>query len=1154
VLSTFDKEMKADMKRTLLLKLTICLLPLLILLLFSIAPQVGAWQASAPAREANAAPTCANAAVHVNSDYRYASGSADFSDADGDPETGSTYRWLRNGVALSNTQFVSESLLLHFDNAANGANGETPSQSQGVTYTTGKWGSALVLTPTGYLRFPRQYNFDPTAGTVEMWVALRVAGSDPVYSSTTHTLFQYRVDSNNWIGVSQSTSGILYAGGTVNSQWESAYGSRGSMRGWNAGEWHHLAFTYSTAGNFMRFYVDGVLTADTNEHHYWAPPSTGLTITIGGASSGTAASYLLDEVRLSGRVLTPDEIVFHAKRFDQPHSNEISLALSGLSVGDSLTYVFTPTTPSETGTACQSAPWIYPGFPLANPQPPSTVLLPGSTAVTLTATSLVSTTCAYAVGSPLPYAQMTPFDLGNGTQTHQSVIGGLDTNPNVVNQVYVRCASHPDYLMSLKYRVRANVNPSYPRTGNLWGWSQWIGKGLPYMSRVDLWLGADPTRDQVLELRRLNPNVLILTSINAVENGGLPDDYYLKDINGNRIEVWPGTYRLNLTKLVVAEYQAHYAYQRMLDGGLLYDGVFFDNVFTTQAWQTRDIYGNLVAIDSDENGVADDPAILDANWKAGVFHELRTFRQLMPYALVSNHAANIAEPGIAEIFNGISFGFLTADVLEGERSFTDVWDRYNAWMTQAKTPPLTMFEASPPDQIAYGYDYSPLQKIPTSTLEFARTLYPYMRFGLALTLMKDGYFAYEFGDTWHGNDWWYDELDFDLGQPIGPAQRADVGFDIGPNLIVSGSFESAIVSPWKFSVDSSGGYSATLTRDTTTAAQGSASARVDIISTAGTDWRISFYQDNRSLVKGSTYDLAFWAKSDVTRTITLGAQKNATPWTNYGLGKSVTIDSAWRPYTVTFESNATANDARLQFFVGAVTGTVWLDDFHLTLHPPDVYQREFTNGMVLLNGSKAPQTLSLGKGYQRLVGTQAPRFETLLDDAAATFTLTAGTWPTATLDSGEWKAAGPFYHDWGESVHQLNSVQGEVRWSLPISATDVYTITAWWPAAPEASTWNQNAIYEVVASGQVVASAALNQTTGGDEWHLIGAVSLSPPAHAYVRLRCQGAPCMADALYLQSRARYNDGSLAMTVTLQPLDGIVLQRAGSHWLYLPLIRK
>jgi len=90
----------------------------------------------------------------------------------------------------------------------------------------------------------------------------------------------------------------------------------------------------------------------------------------------------------------------------------------------------------------------------------------------------------------------------------------------------------------------------------------------------------------------------------------------------------------------------------------------------------------------------------------------------------------------------------------------------------------------------------------------------------------------------------------------------------------------------------------------------------------------------------------------------------------------------------------------------------------------------------------------------------------------------------------------------------------------------VYTITAWWPAAPEASTWNQNAIYEVIANGQVVASATLSQTTGGDEWHLIAAVSFSPSTNAYVRLRCQGAPCIADALYLRSRARYNDGSLA----------------------------
>jgi hypothetical protein len=115
-------------------------------------------------------------------------------------------------------------------------------------------------------------------------------------------LFQYRVDNNNYLGIVHSTSGIIFAGGTVNGQWESAYGSRGDMRGWAAGDWHHLAFTYSAAGNFMRFYVDGVLAADTNEQHYWPPPGTAPDIAIGGPLSGAAATYWLDEVQLTDRV------------------------------------------------------------------------------------------------------------------------------------------------------------------------------------------------------------------------------------------------------------------------------------------------------------------------------------------------------------------------------------------------------------------------------------------------------------------------------------------------------------------------------------------------------------------------------------------------------------------------------------------------------------------------------------------------------------------------------------------------------------------------------------------------------------------------------------------------------------------------------------
>ena len=43
-------------------------------------------------------------------------------------------------------------------------------------------------------------------------------------------------------------------------------------------------------------------------------------------------------------------------------------------------------------------------------------------------------------------------------------------------------------------------------------------------------------------------------------------------------------------------------------------------------------------------------------------------------------------------------------------------------------------------------------------------------------------------------------------------------------------------------------------------------------------------------------------------------------------------------------------------------------------------------------------------------------------------------------------------------------------------------------------------------------------------------------------MTCTGsAPCIADALLLRSKARYNDGSTAAQVTLQPMDGIVLRR-------------
>jgi hypothetical protein len=1118
-----------------------------------------------------APPACSGAAASFTADYGYAVGSAGFSDADHDAESGSAFRWLVNGSAVASGQ-VGEGLLLHFETSPTGANGENAATASGVGYVAGHFGQALDLAKSGSLYFARADNLPLSEGTWEFWLAPRADGNDPIYTAAGpwQVLLYYEAPGGDNLYIAQDGNrGVLYAGGTVAGEWESAYSSAATTRAWQAGQWHHVAFTFSTTGNFMRFYLDGALVADTNEGHYWAPSTGGNRFAVGGTLWATAAHYWLDEVRLSGRVADASEIAARSHRTNAAEPNEVWLPTKGLAAGSTLAYEFTPRAGGQNGAPCTSAALIYPGIPITDARPPSTLLPPGSMSIPLSVTTSEATVCAWAVGQPAPYGQMTPFDPATPQQIHTTTVTGLDPNPAVVNDVYVRCAIHSDYLMHLQYRSLGAANPRFPRTGNLWGAWNFLDRGLDAMARIDLWLGADAlSPDQMRDLRGLNPDALILTSVNAVENNDLSDPrcngcqgagcdaWFLKDVNGHKIEVWPGAYRINLTLPQVAEYQACYAYMTVLDKGLMPDGVFFDNVMTTQSWLTQDIYGDPIQIDANGDGIADDPAVLDTAWKAGVFHEIRTFRGFMPYAIASNHSTDIYEPEVAGLFNGVSIGFATANVIEGEEAFADVFARYRDWLRLAVPPRVTMVESSPIDLIAYGYDYEPLSKIPPSTLEFARTYYPWMRFGLALTLMDDGYFAHEFGDTWHGNDWWYDELDFDLGYPLAAAERVPVdGFDPGPNRIENAGFEQPIGGTWQLWADTGSGCAAALNRDTTALApEGNAAARVDVTATCADDWRIELAQHNRSLVQGTSYDVSFWARSSVTRTIGLSSQKDSPNWDGYGLSQTFAIGPAWREYTATFEANTTASDARIQFFLGDARSTVWLDNVRLTLHPPDVYRRDYDNGVVLLNGTHEEHTIALGPGFRRLTGRQAPRYETILDDAGPQFSLISGNWAQVSYDSGEWKASGPFYHNWGSGLHELNAAAGQAKWSLPIRAADTYTITAWWPAAPAASGWNAAATFEIVAAGQVIASAAFDQRSGGDQWHQVGAVALTPGDAAYVRMTCAGAPCVADAVHLTSLARFNDGSPAGSVTLAPLDGIVLGRvpAVAPHIYLPII--
>ena len=112
-------------------------------------------------------------------------------------------------------------------------------------------------------------------------------------------------------------------------------------------------------------------------------------------------------------------------------------------------------------------------------------------------------------------------------------------------------------------------------------------------------------------------------------------------------------------------------------------------------------------------------------------------------------------------------------------------------------------------------------------------------------------------------------------------------------------------------------------------------------------------------------------------------------------------------------------------------------------------------------------------------------------------------------------------------------------------ADGTYTIQVWLPSPSAASTWTNNAVYELVSNGSVIATTSLDQSTAskGDAWHAVfSGVNLTAAEAPILRVHNGGAgPLIADAVYITSAALYNDGSKVTELTLAPFDGILLQR-------------
>ncbi len=204
-----------------------------------------------------------------------------------------------------------------------------------------------------------------------------------------------------------------------------------------------------------------------------------------------------------------------------------------------------------------------------------------------------------------------------------------------------------------------------------------------------------------------------------------------------------------------------------------FDGMYFDRVQGAVSFMWNE------GIDLDRDGVARPDYEVDEAWRAGVKSLLAAVREFAPNALICGYDAIYQ---YAPWMHGRLFEMHLTYINDAEMPFDAFLPEYQGWDDVHRAPwplPLAANQAPVPFLLRYGT--APWGSCPSDSVEWVRTSWSRMRFGLASALTGNGLYTYDFGTTWWGHRWWYDEYDFDLGKPIGDAVNLSPGMELLQN-------------------------------------------------------------------------------------------------------------------------------------------------------------------------------------------------------------------------------------------------------------------------------------------------------------------------------------------------------------------------------------
>jgi len=256
-------------------------------------------------------------------------------------------------------------------------------------------------------------------------------------------------------------------------------------------------------------------------------------------------------------------------------------------------------------------------------------------------------------------------------------------------------------------------------------------------------------KDLFSYLRKANQDIIILAyiparSINTIWRDSLhqkllsdiKQSWYLRDSNGNKVSLWPGTWALNMNT-GWPEYLASFTHNKVLSTGL-WDGVFYDEV------DSHISYSNNGDLDVNMDGYKDNPNEMDKLWQNGFVKLFSKTRQLVggqTIIFINGSSLDKYQPYL----NGRMF-----------ENFPTPWERQGRWVDSMESY----------KSLSGKVGYTPIFIINGNTGNTGNyNNFKKVRFGLASTLMNDGYFSFDYGDQDHGQLVWYDEFNVFLGLP-----------------------------------------------------------------------------------------------------------------------------------------------------------------------------------------------------------------------------------------------------------------------------------------------------------------------------------------------------------------------------------------------------